>query len=224
MAIARGDAHSARHARPGGSRDCRAHSTAGAGRSRISAGARETLGDGRIVVGAGRRCAVGAPALRASAPNELGYGTGHRGGYAARPSRCADRRHARPGASAARARTGQGLATAELARVDSELRLATRCERGGHHRRVVSFSPLRWARDAVGATPGARPLSPRRSQPSDLFTGRKPYSRPLRCPGFGTCVARSGFSRGMRLALSHALEGKSVPSAALATDEQLTFA
>lgn len=118
---------------------------------------------------------------------------------------------------------GKAIATAELARVDSALRLTTRLANADDTTAASLFLAAEVARDAVGAVPLARALFLRaaRQRPTSSLAPKALLAAAALAPDSAHVWRAQVLARYADSPYAHALEGKPVPSAALATDERL---
>ena len=118
---------------------------------------------------------------------------------------------------------GKAIATSELARVDSALRLATRLANAEDTTAASLFLAAEVARDAVGAIPLARALFLRavRERPTSSLAPKALLAAAALAPDSARVWRAQVLARYADSPYARALEGKAVPSAALATDERL---
>lgn len=118
---------------------------------------------------------------------------------------------------------GKAIATTELARVDSALRLTTRLANADDTTAASLFLAAEVARDAVGAVPLARALFLRaaRQRPTSSLAPKALLAAADLAPDSARVWRAQVLARYADSPYAHALEGKPVSSAALATDEHL---
>ena len=118
---------------------------------------------------------------------------------------------------------GKAIATSQLARVDSALRLATRLANADDTTAASLFLAAEVARDAVGAIPLARALFLRaaRDRPTSSLAPKALLAAAALTPDSAGVWRAHVLARYADSPYAHSLEGKPVPSAALAPDEQL---